>query len=265
VKERGKDARQFNIGDEVYFAHGGIGKQPGNYAEYSVVEERFAARKPRSVSFAEAAAAPSSCITAWETLFYHGRLQKNQKVLIHAGAGGVGHIAVQLARVNGAKICTTVSSEEKARFVRELGAEKVIMYQEKDFVKETLEWTEGEGVDLVVDLVGKDTFFRTFTATCCYGNIIALLGPDPDYADWKEARLRNLQISYYLMLTPIYYELLDHQFRQTTILQRCSQLLEENELKIHVTKTFPLKEAKEAHHTIEKGDTMGKIVLIPDS
>jgi NADPH2:quinone reductase len=86
VKERGKDARQFNIGDEVYFAHGGIGKQPGNYAEYSVVEERFAARKPRSVSFAEAAAAPSSCITwshcgsagegEWSEDLHHGELRR---------------------------------------------------------------------------------------------------------------------------------------------------------------------------------------------
>ena len=155
VEDTGKAVEKFTPGDEVYFAYGGVGKEPGNYAEYAVVEERFVAPKPKSISFVEAAAAPSGLITSWDCLFFHGGLRQNQHVIVHAGAGGVGHMAVQLARLKGAHVCTTVANDEQVDFVSKLGADRIVHYQKSDFVKEALEWTREQGVDLVVDLVGQ--------------------------------------------------------------------------------------------------------------
>ena len=163
VEDTGTGVKRFKTGDSVYFAHGGIGKGQGNYAEYTVMDERFAAKMPESLSFIEAAAAPSSMITAWESMFDRGVLKKGQSILIHGGTGGVGHIAVQLAKAKGAKVCTTVADSRKKKIAEDLGADRVIIYNESDFVKETNAWTDGSGVDVALDLVGGETFFKTFS------------------------------------------------------------------------------------------------------
>lgn len=262
VEEIASGVRDFKKGDEVYFAHGGVGKEPGNYAEYVIVQERFVSHKPKSISFAEAAAAPSALITAWDSLFHHGDLKEDQTVLIHAGAGGVGHVAVQLARIKGARVYTTVASDQQVEFVSNLGVEKAIDYHKQEFVAEILDRTNGDGVDLVIDLVGKETLFKSFSAVRCYGHVVALLKPEPEYADWGEARLKNLKISYELMLSPMYFNLIDHQIRQTQVLKKCARLFDENQLTVHVSHTFPLQNASDAHRQIERGDTTGKIVLL---
>ncbi|TPW16762.1 MAG: alcohol dehydrogenase [Halothiobacillaceae bacterium] len=117
VEQVGSGVTRFKVGDELYFCNGGIGGHPGNYAEYTTVDEKFAALKPRSLDFAHAAAAPLVLITAWESLHDRAAIQSGDRVLIHAGAGGVGHVAIQLAKLHGARVATTVSSGEKARFV----------------------------------------------------------------------------------------------------------------------------------------------------
>jgi NADPH:quinone reductase len=264
VEKSGGAAKRFVPGDEVFFAHGGFGKEPGNYAEYTVVQERFLARKPKGVSFAEAAAAPSSLISASEVLFLHGKLQRSETVLIQAGAGGVGHLAVQLAREAGARVIATVNTDEKAELVRSLGAERAVFYERTDFVKECLEWTGGAGVDCAVDLVGGKSFFKAFSAVRFYGRVVTLLGPDPKSADWAEARMRNLSVSFYLMFVPMYYGLDAHIERQAGILSSCAELLDGKKIRVHVSRTFPLREAAEAHRLLERGDTTGKIVLVMD-
>jgi len=261
VEETGPRVLGFKPGDEVYFVHGGLGKEPGTYAEYVVIEERFAARKPANLSFTEAAAAPLSLITAWEALFDLGRLQKAETVLIHAGAGGVGHLAVQLAALHGARVCATVSTQEKEDFVRALGAEMLIRYRERSFVEESLAWTNAAGVDLALDLVGGQTFYQTFGAVRFYGRMVTMLGPVPKNADWQPARLRGLTVSFYLMFSPGFYDLVDQQKRQTGVLERAAELFEKGKLSVKVSRTYPLREAAEAHRAIERGDTMGKIVL----
>ncbi len=127
VEEVGEKVKKFKPGDEVYYCAGGLGKQgTGNYAEYAVVEEKLLAFKPTSLSFAEAAAVPLVLITAWESLYDRARLATEQMVLIHGGTGGVGHIAVQLAKLKQAKIATTVGSTDKAILARQLGADEPI-------------------------------------------------------------------------------------------------------------------------------------------
>ncbi len=261
VEAAGPAVSRFKAGDAVYFCNGGIGGHPGNYAEYAVVDERFAARKPASLSFAEAAAAPLALITAWESLHDRGGLQAGQKVLIHAGAGGVGHIAVQLANIAGARVCATVGSPDKANFVTALGAELAILYQETDFVGATLEWSDGNGVDLALDTVGGKTFAATFNAVRFYGDIVTLLQPGND-VDWKEARQRNQRVSHELMLSAMYYGLAEAQQHQAWILEQCATLFDTGKLKISLAHTFPLEKAAEAHQLLEKGSITGKIVLI---
>ncbi len=261
IEAVGTGVTQFQVGDAVYFCDGGLGDETGNYAEYTVVEEQFVSHKPQSLSFAEAAAAPLILITAWESLYDRGKLQPGQRVLIHAGAGGVGHIAVQLAKLQGAEVATTISSSESAAFVKDLGAELAINYKETDFVQQILEWTDGEGVDLAFDTVGKDTFYKTIPAVKLYGDLVTILEPDTRIGNLKEARMRNLRIGLELMLTPMLQRLVEEQKDQAKILQQSARLIDEGRLKIHLNQTFPLEQAAVAHQLLEAGGMIGKFAL----
>jgi NADPH:quinone reductase len=250
-----------NVGDAVYFCHGGLGGPHGNYAEYIAIDERFVAKKPASLSFVEAAAAPLVLITAWEALYDRARLQAEQKVLIQAGAGGVGHVAIQLAKLKGAKVATTVSTPEKAEFVKNLGADLPILYKQQNVTDAVMAWTDGEGADIGFDTVGDKIFFDTCEAVRNYGDVVTILEPSPEYGTLKTARLRNQRISLELMLTPLLQNLMAEQQDQAKILQQCARLFDEGKLKIHVGQTFPLDQAVAAHQLLETGSMQGKIVL----
>jgi NADPH2:quinone reductase len=263
VQAIGTEVTKFKPGDEVYFCAGGLGKKDtGNYAQFTVVDERFVAAKPTSLSFAEAAAAPLVLITAWEALYDRARLEAEQKVLIHAGTGGVGHVAIQLAKLKGAKVITTVSSNDKARLALQLGADETIVYKQTDFVRASLNWTDGKGVDLVFDTVGGKTFFDSCEAVKVYGDIVTILEPDYSKGNLKTARNRNLRISLELMLTPMLQNLTEAQQYQCQILEQCAKWIDEGKLKIHLNSTYPLQEAALAHKAIETGSTTGKIALL---
>ena len=133
VEAVGSEVEQLQVGDAVYFCDGGLGAERGNYAELTVVDEKCVTLKPQTLSFVEAAAAPLVLITAWESLYDRGRLQPGQRILIHAGAGGVGHVAIQLAKLQGAEVATTVGNVDNAAFVEELGADLIINYKEEEF------------------------------------------------------------------------------------------------------------------------------------
>lgn len=260
VEAIGSAVRHFQIGDEVYFCNGGLGGVAGNYAEYAVVDESFVAHKPQSFDFATAAAAPLVLITAWEALFDRGRLEAGRHVLVQAGTGGVGHVAIQLAKMAGAIVYTTVSSEQKAAFVDHLGADRVILYPETDGVQTVLDWTNGAGVDLGFDTVGGAVLSQTFASTRLYGDVVTLLGTDAQ-TDWKTARDRNLRVSFELMLTPMLTGAVEAQRDQAKILQQCARLIDQQALTIRLAQTFPLADAAEAHRLLERGGIMGKIAL----
>jgi NADPH2:quinone reductase len=265
VKSVGSQVTKFKPGDEVYFCAGGLGKKgTGNYAQLTVIDEKFLAAKPKTISFAEAAAAPLVLITAWEALFDRARLQAGQKVLIHAGAGGVGHVAIQLAKLKGAEVITTVGSSDKSRLALQLGADETILYKQTDFVRASWDWTEGKGVDIAFDTVGGKTFFDSCGAVKVYGDLVTILEPDYTQGNLKVARNRNLRISLELMLTPMLQGLVAAQQHQTEILQQCANWIDEGKLKIHLSQTFPLQQAAVAHQTLEAGSTTGKIALLID-
>lgn len=257
----GGSVKRFRPGDEVYFFQGGIGGEQGNYAQYITIHEEYAAAKPARLSFTEAAALPLVLITAWEALHDRTELRDRQRILIHAGAGGVGHVAVQLARNAGAQVATTVSGEQKAAFVRSLGAEQVIDYRRQDFVQAALDWSDGEGVDVSFDTVGGATFCRSFAATRVYGRIVTILQTACEADALKTARLRNQSISYELMLAPQLLGMHEARCAQCRILERGAQLIEQGALSVTVSRVLPLAEAAEAHRLIEAGHTTGKIVL----
>ncbi len=261
VESAGLAVTRFKPGDEVYFFNGGIGGEQGNYAEYTVIHEDCAAAKPKNLSMVEAASLPLVLIAAWEMLHDRAQLKAGQTVLIHAAAGGVGHVAVQLAKALGAHVAATVSSEEKAKWVKKLGAEKIIRYTSEDFIQAALDWTDGHGVDAVLDTVGGDTFCRSFAAAKIYGKIVTLLQSDCTAGQVKLARLRNQSIHYELMLTPAYLGLHQARIDQTHILETCARLIQAGKLTVNISKTFPLEQAAEAHRLIEEGHTAGKVVL----
>ena len=260
VEKVGGSVKGFKEGDEVYFCYGGLGADQGNYAQYNVVNERSVTLKPSSIPFIEAAAAPLVLLTAWEALHDRARIQEGYKVLVHGGAGGVGHVAIQLAKAAGCTVAATVSSSEKADFVKGLGADEAINYKEVDFVQAATEWSGGNGVDVVMDTVGGKTYTDSFRAVKFYGDVVTIVGT-VDAVDWGEAKKRNLRMSVEYMLTPMIEGLNQSLEHQASILKKCATLFDAGKLKIHVGKTFPLEKAGEAHKAVEQVSTMGKVVL----
>lgn len=259
----GSEVSRFKVGDPVFFFHGGLGaEEQGNYAEYTLVDEEYLAAKPDKLSMAEAAALPLAWITAWEALRDRVRLQAGESVLIHAGAGGVGHIAIQLAKALGAHVAVTVSNEKKAALAASLGAERCIIYPQEDVVQAALDWTQGRGVDVIMDNVGGDTFAQSFPATAIYGRLVTLLEPPCDAAAIKLAKQRNLTLAYELMLTPTLFGLREARIAQRKMLEEAARLVMENKLKVHIDKTFSLPQASAAQTYLENGKSIGKVVLL---
>lgn len=257
----GSGVSRFRPGDEVFFYNGGIGLEPGNYAEFTVIHEEYAAAKPKSLSMEAAAALPLVFITGWEALIDRARLQVGQTVLIHGGAGGTGHIAVQLAKARGLRVAATVRGEERAAWVRSLGAEKTIDYSQEDFVQAALAWTGGRGVDAVYDTIGGETFTRSFSAARVYGQVVTLLEPVISQEAVGRAKLRNLSLSFELMLTPEILKMHEARIAQRHMLDEAARMADAGQLKIQVAQVLPLDQAAEAHRAIEAGSMTGKLVL----
>lgn len=264
VEAIGDDVTRFRPGDEVYFFANGLGNMPGSYAQYTIVDEREAARKPKRLSMIEAAAVPLALITACEALIDRISLERDEHLLVHGGAGGVGHLAIQLARNRGARVAATVGDAEKARIVRELGAELAIPYREQDFAAEALRWTGGRGVDVVLDTVGGKTFCSSFRALRLYGRIATLLSTPCELADVNEARMRNLRIGYVQMTAPSWLANAEARAAQTRILETCASAFEDGSLHPLVSSVLPLERAVDAHRIVEQGHTIGKVVTTVD-
>jgi len=260
VEAVGANVSGFQRGERVCFCHGGIGGDFGTYAEYAVVPAEQLAKVPESVPLEIAAALPLVAITAWEALYDRARVTEGEHVLIHAGAGGTGHIAVQLAVLRGARVATTVSSLEKIKFVTDLGAELPINYHDQDFVAAVMDWSS-KGAAVALDNVGGSTILKTYRAMAPYGRIVTLIGTSGDDAD-TTAYNRNLTLHNVMMLTPMWKRLRHRLAEQTMILNQALALVGAGKLRIHISARFPLDQAAEAHERLDVGGNMGKIVLM---
>jgi len=253
----------FNVkaGDKVWFCHGGLGREQGNYAQYNVVPADVLRKMPENLSFSHAAAGPLVLITAWEALTQLAHLVSGESVLIHAGAGGVGHVAIQIAKSIGARVFTTVSNDAQEVFVKRLGADEVINYKLNNVTESINQLTKDRGVDVVLDTVGAAIYESCLYQARYQGRVVSLLDPG-SALNSKLARQRNLSLSFELMLTPMLNPNLS-QWRnaQADLLDKSKALIEKDLLKIELFQEYPLEQAAEAHKAIENGSSRGKHVL----
>jgi len=257
VKACGPDAGDWQPGQLVFGCPNLFG--PGANAEYALLDGRAAARKPASIDHTTAATLPLVALTAWEALHERARLRAGQTVLVHAGAGGVGHVAVQLARLAGCRVLTTAGRPESIAFCRNvLGADEVIDYRSGDFVARAHDLTGGRGLDVVLDTVGDDTFQRSIDCVAPGGQLVTILPSTP--GDRAPLLLyRSITVHYEFMGARVANDL--EPGRQGAILSSIANLVDRGLLRPHVSAVFPLAQVADAHRQIETGHTVGKLAV----
>lgn len=256
VEAVGPGVQGFAIGDEVYGMTGGVGGVQGSLAQFAAVDADLLARKPANISMREAAALPLVFITAWEGLVDRAHVRAGQRVLVHGGAGGVGHIAVQIARAFGADVYATGSAEQR-QTIEAYGA-TFIDYRAATVDQYVLQYTGGEGFDIVYDTVGGATLDASFTAARRYhGHVVSCLG-------WGTHALAPLSFraatySGVFTLMP----LLTGQGRahHGDIMREAARLVEAGKVTVQVDpRRFDMAQANAAYDVIEAGGARGKLV-----
>jgi len=256
VREIAPAVRGFKIGDAVYASPSLV--RNGADAEYVCVDARTAAHKPASLDHIQSAALPLVTLTAWEALLLRAQIQNGETVLIHAGGGGVGHIAIQLAKFHGCRVLTTASRDESIKLCRQLGADVVINYYEEDFVRRIEQETGGRGCPIVFDAVGGQTFDRSLDCLAVNGRLITIVGtPSPEIP--RKLFRKNATLYFEFVGAPTVYGV--HPESQGEILRAVAKLVDEGQLKPHVGRVFNLDELAEAHRVQESGHVTGKIVV----
>jgi NADPH:quinone reductase-like Zn-dependent oxidoreductase len=236
IVDRGAAVATFLDGDEVIAM---LDRSQGGYAEYVALPADLCVRKPESLDHAEAAAVPLAAMTAWQGLFDHGGLTVGQRVLIHGGAGGVGHFAIQLAKAHGAYVITTCSADDR-EFVRSLGADEAIDYHTERFEDRVSE------VDLVFDLIGGETQDRSWAVLKDGGAMVSTLAKPSG----RQAQIHQARAATSYMAQPDAAEL-----------GEIAHLITEKKVHPHVGARLPLDHVAEAHRKAEHGHPRGKIVL----
>ena len=258
VTALGSGVSGVKVGDRVCFCNGGIGGTMGTYSEAAVVPEWQLAKVPDGVDDLTAAALPLVSITCWESLYDRAALQPGEFALIHGGAGGTGHIAVQLAALRGGRVAATVSSTEKDKIVRAFGAELAINYRDTDFADVARQWSGG--INVAFDNAGPEVMRKTFSAMAPYGRVVTLMGTPGDDSGLTAYNL-NLTIHNVMMLTPMWKELEKQLRRQAEIVRQALALVSDGKLTIRHAATFPLAEAGRAQALLASGKTIGKVTL----
>jgi NADPH:quinone reductase len=256
VEAIGPDVTDVAVGDRVAYA-----MQPGAYAEYAVVPAWKLVNIPANVNFEQAAAAMLQGMTAHYLVTSVHPLKAGETALIHAAAGGVGLLLVQLTKHFGARAIGTVSTEAKATLVRAAGADEVILYTEQDFEQETRRLTDGRGVEVVYDSVGRDTFLKSLNCLAPRG-MLALFGQSSGPVEAFDPALLAQKGSLFLTRPSLAH----YAATRAELTWRAGQLfnwISAGELKLRIEKTFPLSDAAEAHRQLEGRKTTGKVLLIP--
>ncbi|HET9959332.1 MAG TPA: zinc-binding dehydrogenase [Polyangiaceae bacterium] len=247
----------FAPGDEVYGCPSLFGN--GANAELVLLDARSAAKKPNSLDHATAACLPLVSLTAWEALHERARIEPGETILVHAGGGGVGHIAVQLARLHGCKVLTTAGRPESIAFCsEELGADEVIDYSSNDFVARVSELTHGKGLRCVFDTVGGEVFERSIECVAPCGQLVTILDSKPG-ARASALLYRSITVHYEFMGARVAYG--EHPERQGAILAGIASLVDRGLLRPHVSDRFALESVADGHRQIETGHTLGKVAI----
>jgi NADPH:quinone reductase-like Zn-dependent oxidoreductase len=256
VEAVGANVTAFRVGDDVYGMTGGVGGVQGSLAEYAAVDADLLAPKPSKLSMREAVALPLIVITAWEGLVDRANAQAGQKVLVHGGAGGVGHVAVQLARALGADVFAT-GSAKSAAYIKQLGAVPI------DYTKDTVEdyvarYTDGRGFDVIYDTVGGATLDASFNAVKRFGHVVSALG-------WGTHALAPLSFraaSYSGVFTLLPLLTGEGRAHHGHILRETTRMVEAGQLHPRLdARRFDLSNVADAHGIVESQSADGKVVV----
>lgn len=251
----GEGAQRFSVGDRVCGLVGG-----GGYAELCVAPEDQCLAIPEGVSAIEAGAIPETWFTVWANVFEHGGLRPGETLLVHGGSSGIGHVALQLAVVRGARVITTSSDPDKRAFCERLGAELTIDYRKEDFVARVREHTEGRGVDVILDMVGGDYLARNLDALAFRGRMVSIATLRGATAELPILKLMAKQA----VLTGSFLRRRSREEKarlREEVERELWPLLSSGKVRPHIDRTFPLAEAAEAHRVMEAGTFLGKLVL----
>ncbi|MDQ6598973.1 quinone oxidoreductase [Bacillus salipaludis] len=255
----GAGVTEFKIGDEVFGCAGGFrGTTGGALAEFMLADVDLLAHKPKNLTMEEAAALPLVTITAWEALFNRARLITGQDLLIHGATGGVGHIAIQLAKWGGATVFTTASSQEKLEIGKRLGADVTINYREETVHDYVQKYTNGKGFDVVFDTVGGENLDRSFEAAAVHGTVLAIAARSTH--DLSPVHSKGLSLHVTFMLLKILNKEMHKHYGE--ILKKVARVVEEEKLRpLLDSNIFTFDEVSEAHEYMESGKAIGKVVL----
>ncbi|MDX1377515.1 MAG: quinone oxidoreductase [Anaerolineales bacterium] len=243
-------------GDRVVYA-----SVQGSYAEYAIVPAWYLVPVPKEVDMQLATAVMEQGMTAHYLTHSTYPLKPGETALVHAASGGVGHLLVQIAKLRGAQVIGTVSTEEKADLAREAGADEVINYSEVDFESEVKRLTDNKGVDVIYDSVGKDTFEKGLNCLRRRGYMV-LFGQSSGPAPQIDPQILNPKGSLFLTRPSLGH----YTASRAELLERVNDLFDwmaAGKLTVRVDKTFPLAEVAEAHQYLEGRQSKGKILLIP--
>lgn len=256
IEAVGEGVEGYAVGDEVYGCAGGLADLPGTLAEYIVADSNLIAHKAKNLSMREAAALPLVAITAYEGLT-RAQIEPGQKVLVHGGSGGVGHVAVQLARHFGAEVYSTGGGEKQMALIEQLGA-TAINYKTESVEDYVTKHTGGAGFDLVFDSVGGANLTNSFEAAALNGQIATTVSMCE--LDLTPAHFKGLSLHVVFMLIPML-----HNFKReehAEILRSLTQIAESGGLTpVLDEKRYSIEEAGEAHARLESGKAMGKVVI----
>ncbi|GAB2897572.1 zinc-dependent alcohol dehydrogenase family protein [Microbulbifer echini] len=259
IEEIGDGVTDYKIGDEVYGCAGGLANLPGTLAEYMVSDAKLIALKPSNLSMREAAALPLVGITAYEG-WQRAGIQAGQRVLVHGGSGGVGHIALQLAKHFGSDVFSTGSGEPQMKMIEQLGATPINYKKEsvEDYVQK---YTKGDGFNIVFDSVGGTNMLNSFQASALNGQVISTVAMVE--LDLTTAHLKGLSLHVVFMLIPMLHNF--YREKHGVILKALKSIVEEDGLRPVLDETsYGLADIGKAHERLASGQAMGKVVVTID-
>ncbi len=256
VAQLGADVAGWRVGDAVCALVPG-----GGYSEFVVAPAVHCLPVPRGLTLTQAAALPETAFTVWTNVFDRGRLRSGEYFLVHAGSSGIGTMAIQIAAARGAHVLTTAGGPEKCNFCKALGAEVAIDYHAADFVDVVLEVTQQRGVDVILDMVGGDYFARNLRSLAIEGRLvnIAFLKGNRVELDLNRIMRQRLTVTG-STLRP--RSVADKAAIAAQLLEQVWPLIEAGRVRPVIHKTYPLEQVREAHIELERGQHMGKIVLV---
>ena len=249
-----KDSK-FKIGDKVCALVSG-----GGYSSYCIAPVKQTLPIPKGLSYIEAAAIPETFFTVWANVFDRGNLKINDKILIHGGASGIGTTAIQLAKSFGAKVYTTVGSDEKCKIMNKLGAELAINYNKDDFEEVINEYTNHEGIDIILDIIGADYFNKNLNILAKNGKllIIAFQGGFEDKLNLLPVLKKWLTVTG-STLRPRSVE--EKGLIAESLYEKVWPLLEKKVVMPQIYGSYKLEDASKAHALVESSQHIGKIIL----